>query len=255
MSPKDQSHKLTSLEMMGRIKIAIILAGVSLFLSVPVYIHNYEHYAAGIFKTIPDPHQVRLFAVGQSLIVFGVVIICALAGILYKDKVGLPGLGAYHDLKKWAPLGFGVGVLFAPAIYFFSDSAILSHLPELYPDDALWALSYAAGSVLNEEIVGRLGFLTIAIYFFRWRNKDRGTDLPVFLISIILTIGSLMFLQRISLLEDLTLYEVLQILLAKFTLNMVYGEFYIRKGLVTTLFVHFGVNIRIVLYALIANFT
>ena len=251
MASKNSSYKLTSEKITRRVKNAILLAGASLALSIPVFLHNYEHYTNKIFEKMPTPQQIQLLAVGQSLIVFCAVIICALVGLLYKDKLGLPGIGQKKDFKKWVPLCFGFGILFAPALYVFSDAAIFPHLPGLYPKNFLWALSYAAGNALNEEIVGRLGLLTIAVYFINLRNQDGRTDTAVLIISIILAFSSLLFLNRLELIGDLTPYQIIKILLVKFVINMVYGEVYIKKGLVPTLFLHLGVNSRIVLYSII----
>lgn len=238
-------------DMKDRIKNAVLLASVAMFASLPMFYSQFLNMSGSIFPNRPTSHQIFYLSLSQSFIVFALALLCALIWFLYAERLRLPGFGKPSDLIAWVPVGLIAGLATAPVMYFCVEKDILGKLPELARGPWYWAVANMLGESITQEIIMRLGLLTIALYFAdRWRLK--GHPWPaVVLISIFGASGSYFSLAKFNLADKIFMYQMVTTLILAFIIQCVFCEIYLRKGFLATVSFHFGMSVKFLLYAII----
>ncbi len=238
-------------EIKSRLQNSILMAGGAAIVSFPLYYYNFGRLVGRIADADPTPGQVFSLAVGQAIIIFLTSFLCALVGFLYYERLSLPGPGKARDARRWLPLGLAAGLILAPAIYFLGERSAMAKVPGLFPSDPVWSLALVVGSSVTDEVVARFGLVTIMVYLLRWRGM-KGHPWPASLaVSLFGALSSFLFLTRLNIDVDLTYLELAATMAFKVLVNYILCEVYLRKGLVASLCLHLGLQVRLVAYALL----
>lgn len=221
-----------------------------MFLSYPWFLYINQNLTEAVFRHSPSVHQLRVFSLGQSIILFAISLLCSLVGLLYSDRLDLPGLCNPGDVKKWLPTGLVLGLLLTPISYLATDRSLLFQVPEMFPKPWPWALAWMAGSSLAQEVVARLGLLTIGIYLLRWFSFKGHPWPAIAVVSIFASMSTFItYLDRLKLDERLLPWQLWFSLISIFFFQWIFSEVYVRRGFVAVLLLHFGLSIRVLIYS------
>lgn len=227
---------------------AILLAGFTLLVALPMFSEQFVRLGPLIFERPPDADGAWQLAVKQAVMIFCIALLCALVGFLYAQRLHLPGLGRFRHIPYWLGWGLAGGVISTPPAYFSVDRAVMRAAPELYPAEWHAALADMLGTAVLQEVIVRFGLLTILIYFLH-RLKFKGYPWPALLcISAFATFGLYNFLARLGIGADLSAPLLLIALATTFAVQWLYGEVYLRWGLLASMCVHFGVSVKFLWY-------
>ena len=237
-------------EMKNRIQNSVFLAAGAMFGSLPMFHYQFKNLSGSIFTIQPTAEQIYYLSVCQSFMVFSLAFLCALVGFLYADRLKLPGFGKHSDVMFLLPVGLVLGLAFTPVWYFAFDREIFLIIPEIYPASMAWALASMMGVAISQEVIVRFGLLTIVLYFLdRWGFE--GHPWPA--IAIISTFGSFgayLFMVKFNLAELLSSYQIAILLISAFFLQWGFCEVYLRKGLLAAFYIHFGLSVKYLIYAI-----
>jgi hypothetical protein len=238
-------------EMKNRIQNSILLSAAAMFCSLPLFQYQYLHLSSKIFPNMPSPEKIYYLAVSQSFILFALALLCSLIGFLYSDPLNMPGFGKLSDAAVWLPVGLMIGIVFTPIRYFLFDRSIIMTIPELFPKPWGWALAQMIGTTIPQEVIVRFGLLTIGVYLLRKLNYSGHPVSAIGLISVFGSFVTYLTMIRFNIASKLIPNQMITLLLLTFCLQWIYCEIYIRKGLVATVCIHFGLTVKFLLYALI----
>jgi hypothetical protein len=240
-------------EMKEKIQNAVFLAAVTMAASFPMFLYQFQHMAGSTFAHSPARDRIYYLAMTQSIIVFALAFLCSLVGFLYSERLRLPGFGKAAHFLPWISVGLGVGILFTPVCYFLIDRNIYHLIPEAFPSLWAWAVANMVGGVIAQEVIARFGLLTIGIYLLdTW--GFRGHPWPaIAVVSLFGTLGTYLFLLRFDLAGRLLPGQLLASLAFAFFLQWLYGEVFIRKGFLAAACIHFGLSVKLLLYAVLLD--
>ena len=247
--PPSRAYKLKRADARNRVQNALLLAGSTMFVSYPWFYYQYKHMTLEIFSRAPTGHQLIVFAMGQSLILFAAALICSLVGFLYYDRLGLVGFGKLSDLRAWLPWALVLGILITPLLYYLADRRLMSLIPEAFPRPWPWALAWMAGSALSQEVVARFGLLSIGVYLLRWRSFKGHPWPAIAAVSVFSAFSAVIFLDRINFSARLELWQIGVLTLTIFAFQWILCEVYLRKGLLAALALHLGLSARLLIYS------
>ena len=251
--PQETSLQIGLNEMKERIQNAIFLAAAAMLGSFPMFLYQYQHLSGYIFT--PQPSEERLFYLSliQSVIVFALAFLCALVGFLYSARLKLPKFGSPADALNWLSFGLALGLLFTPLSYFVLDREMMRLIPQMYPTHWPWAIGNMLGGAITQEVISRFGLLTIGIYLLdRWNFK--GYPWPaIALVSLFGCAGTYVSLLKFDLAQRLFPSEIVLALIIVFILQWVFSEAYVRKGFLAAVCIHFGLSVRLLVYALLLD--
>lgn len=240
-------------EMKCRVRNAVLLAGATMAVALPMLFYHFQRFSISVFKQQPDPAILYNLAMKQGVVVFALALLCSLVGFLYAERLALPGFGALKDIRLWLPLGFGAGIVFTPVSYLSLDRELIHALPEIYP--AFWqsALADIVGTALIQETVLRFGLLTICVYFMRRGNFFSGHLWPgILIVAAFGTVGAYLFLAEFELVQRLSIVQTGAALLFAFAVQWVYCEIYLRWGFLAAFCTHMGFSVKFFIYALMS---
>jgi len=151
------------------------------------------------------------------------------------------------------PLGLALGLAFTPVSYFVVDREIIQCAPRVFSRHWPWALGNMLGGAMTQEVIARFGLLTIGVYLFR-RLGFMGHPWPAIgLVSLIGCAGSYVFLLKFDLAQEFFTSQIALGLATAFFLQWIFCEVYVRKGFLAALCIHFGLNIKLFVYALVLD--
>lgn len=240
-------------DMRSRVQNAILLSGLVSLSSYPWFVYQFQHLTEGLFAKIPSPQQVQLLALGQSIILFAIAILCSLVGFLYSERLHVPGFGRLRDALFWAPAGLAAGLALTPVSYYLLDRRIIPLAPEIFPRPWPWALSWMWASSISQEVVARFGLLTIGIYLLSWLNRRGWQRAAVLAVSSFGTVSTYFYFDRLGLDQRISPELVAVSLVSVFVFQWVFCEVYLRKGLVAAACLHFGLVARLMVYSVLIS--
>jgi len=242
-------YRLTPSQVKQRAKAAFVISAITMFAVCPKFFYQFRELAGRVSIGPVSDLQVLKLALGQSLILFTAAIISSLVGLLYADRLSLPGMGRFKDLKVWLPLGIALGLFLTPVSYYLADKRLLFQVPEMFPESLHLALGWVLGSALSQEVIARLGLLTIAVYFLHWFNF-KGHPWPAILVVCLFTVMNVLILSHRFRLAGRIEPQLLHLSLAgSFLFQWLLCEVYIRKGFLAAAALHAGLKIKVLVYA------
>ncbi|MCP4112271.1 MAG: CPBP family intramembrane metalloprotease [Desulfobacteraceae bacterium] len=247
------TYKIEWNVMKDKMRNSVFLAAAAMFGTLPMFQYHFRHFAGSLFTRQPTAEQIYYLALGQSFMVFLLAFLCSLVGFLYSERLQLPEFGKTSDIPGWLCMGLLVGLFFTPISYYFCDREVFRVIPEIFPNSSLWALANMSGIALAQEVIVRFGLLTIGIYLARrWGLK--GYAWPVIVvISIFGALGTYVFLAKFDLVHKLFPSQLLISLIMAFFLQWIFCEIYLRKGFLAVLCIHFGLDIKFLVYSLVIS--
>lgn len=236
-------------EIKAKMQNSVLLAGAAMAASFPMFMYQYRHLSGLILDYKPAPELLDNLALKQSVIVFFAAFLCALVGFLYAERLRLPVFGKTADIAVWLPRGLLIGTALTPVFYLAIDRELSRIFPSLFPNPWPWALADMLGSAITQEVLARLGLLTIGIYFLdRWKFK--GYPWPaVAAIAMFGTLGTYLFLTRFGIAQKVSIYHFLISLFLAFGLQWIFCAIYLRWGFVAAVCIHIGLNVKYLIYA------
>lgn len=238
-------------EAKNRVQNAIILAGFTMLLAYPTVLYRYSAAADLIFSRTPTDGQLQLLALGQSIVIFGLASVCSLVGFLYSDRLSLPGLGRAGSLPPWLGIGLAAGLVLAYPSWWISDRWILQTAPGMEPSPWHVSLARMAGESLTQEVIARFGLLTIGVYLLR-RFEITDSNLPaIFAVSGFAAVGAAVSTGRLGL--ELSGLQMALAVLLSFARNWILAEVFLRRGLIASVGLHAGLNLKLLLYSFILS--
>ena len=239
--------------MKNRIQNAFFLAAAAMLASFPMFLYQFRHLTGSIFYHQPSAERLFYLSLTQSFMVFALAFLCALVGFLYSESLQLPEFGRPGFFLSWLPMGLILGLVFTPVSYFVIDRDIMRLVPRVFPRDWPWALGNMLGGAITQEVIARFGLLTIGIYLFR-RLGFKGHPWPaIALVSLFGCAGTYIFLLKFNLAQEFVFSQIAIGLTMAFFLQWAFCEVYVRKGFLATSCIHFGLNIKLFLYALMLD--
>ena len=230
------------------IQNAVLLAGATLFATWPMFLYQYQHLT-GLFSTsLMTPELLDRLALTQSLIVFLTAFLCALVRFLYAERLSLPRFGGAADISFWLPVGLLGGLMLTPVSYWIIDRELLQLTPQVFPNSWSWALADMLGSALTQEVLARLGLLTVGIYFLnRWKFVGYPW-LAIALIALLGMVGTYSFLLKFGLVPKFSTIDLTILLAQAFLLQWFFCAIYLRWGFLATVCIHFGLSVKLLIY-------
>lgn len=216
-----------------------LVAGLALAAVLP-YVYYLSHVA--LPRGLPLPVERLLEA---DLALTGVlVLICSLAGALLARRYGLVGLGDLTRLRGAAPQILGWGVTLCAGSYLALGRPLARVAPGSYPSSLGWALLFPFKGALFDETVARFGMMTIICGVVR-RPLAASLLQAVFFAAI--TVKNLSF-HGVHLPWGALLAAVL---LTALVVHFVQGMVYARHGLLAAAALHWVVDLKYVVHALL----
>ena len=235
--------------MKNRLQNAVLLSAAAMFVSLPMFYERYVRFSDSIFKKPPTAEQLFYLALSQAFMVLAIAFLSALIGLLYQDRLRLPGFGKFGDIRAWLPVGLLAGLAITPIAYYAADRELMAAIPNLFPRDWQWAVVDMAGGAIAQEIIARMGLLTIGLYFMdRWKFK--GHPWPaIIVVSAFGASGTFFSMAGHNLAFQLLPNQIILCLLLAFAGQWVFCEIYIRKGFFPAVSVHFGMSVKYLVYS------
>lgn len=200
-------------------------------------------FKSKIYSKVP-PDAINQFLFSQLLGVLFICLICSVVGILFAKRYKLAGLGSLQNLKQSLPFVFAFGIGGAVVNLLLFDGHFRKVAPGYYPAIWYWALLVPVSQAISQEIIARLGMLTIikgVVKNFWAANLLHA----VFFAALGLRAFKLADVQIGF--NYLTVYAVV----AAISASLIAGWLYRRYGLLTTIFAHMLYGLRIFVLALI----
>ena len=240
-------------EMKDKVQNAFFLATTTMLAAFPMFLYQFRYLTGSIFYYQPSAERLFYLSLTQSFVVFALAFLCALVGFLYSEPLKLPEFGRAGHFLVWLPMGLVLGLVFTPLSYFAVDREIIQLIHGAFSRHWPWALGNMLGSAMTQEVIARFGLLTIGIYLFR-RLGFRGHPWPaIALVSLFGCAGTYMFLLKFDLSHKFLPSHIAVGLIMAFLLQWIYCEIYVRKGFLAALCIHFGLNMKLLVYALLLD--
>jgi len=249
---REVSASFTFAEAKTKVQDSVILAGVVMASVFPMFLYQFTNLTAEVFTRTPTANELRMLALGQSIIVFGAAFLCSLVGFMYAKRLKLPGFGKLSDVKFWLPVGLMAGLVFAPVSYFMIDKKLLAMMPDLLPSPWYQALGWMAGSTLGQEVIARFGLMTIGVYLLDWVGFSGRPWPAIVVVSVFGALSSFIFLQRLGIINIMGPVFLATSVGFSFLFQALLSWVYIKKGLVASMCLHFGVLLRLLVYSVIS---
>lgn len=219
----------------------LILSQICVIASLPYYYYMYFIGMREIILKTFLPKHLPYLMIFDVWYVFIVTFLCGLCGFAWSKKYGLCGFGSFLDFKKhWLKLLI-IGGLIGVISYYFFDKPFRSMAPSYYPTNPLWALIIPINSAFFQETI-RFGMISLVQ---RLVKNAHFANCSIAFFFAIVGIKSFIF---VGLNFN---WSVLSINCFIFTvlLNIVLGYIFIKKGLISTIFVHLVVNLKFLFLA------
>ncbi|MDB9822960.1 hypothetical protein OAC89_04590 [Deltaproteobacteria bacterium] len=165
---KKISNSLTGHAKTGEVmlKSMVMAMGASLFAA------PYLHHLLSLSVTLADPMSgmgLYGFLLMELFLLFVLSLLCSMAGFSFAERRGLPGLGVWPAFVKDLPLLFIMGLVFITLSIFLFDRRFQEISPSSYPQDLFYLAMFPFKGAFTDEVILRLGLVTIGAGLFRHR--------------------------------------------------------------------------------------
>lgn len=230
------------------IKKSVILSAATMLSAISLFFYQFAYLSDNLFTHTLNDQSILLLSIKQSVLVFCIALLSSLVGFLYCKKLHLPGWGSWNQFPHWFLSGLMMLLIYAPCSYWLIDRHFMAELPNLFPHDLFWAMSYGLSGAINQEVILRFGLLTILLYFYHKFFPHRYPWGAITLISLFACSGSYILLKKFHLEVNEQLLN--SSMVGNFFLNWLFCHLYIRYGLLVSITVHSVLNLKYVLYVI-----
>jgi hypothetical protein len=106
-----------------------------------------------------------------------------------------------------------------------------------------------AGGALSQEVIGRLGLLSVGVYVLRWRGFTGHPWPAILAVSAFAAVCGRLYLARISYPAGEETLQVAVSLAYIFAFHWTLCEVYVRKGFFAAVALHLGLVVKFAVYA------
>jgi hypothetical protein len=212
-----------------------IISLLSCLVTIPYFyyiIFNVSH--STVYKAMPDPWALLFI---ELFLLFVICLLSSTVGLIFVKRYGLPGLWDEKPSFNSMLFLFLIGCTMIFASYFIFDRHFLLISPISYPKDVFYILTFPLKGALTEEVILRLGMVTIGCGLVK--NKMAS----VFVVSIV---ASILYSQYFDFIGENLKTNNLHITQALITLtgNVILGYLFISKGLVYSMALKFVFGLK-----------
>jgi len=179
------------------------------------------------------------------VLLFTACLLSSVAGFSFSKKQQLPGFGDPRRLKENGPFFVVTGVMVGILTFLFFDRHFYYISPESYPRNTLYLIIYPFKLAFANEVILRLGLVTIAVRLLRQRTGG------VIAVSGIATIFTMKYNRFLGIDYSYNTLYITQFVIS-FLVNSILGYIFITRGLIHSMALHFlfGLRLPIVLWIL-----
>lgn len=182
------------------------------------------------------------------------IFVCSGIGFWLSGRYRVPGAGEIRDIKPLLPYFVLAGFMAFPPGYFLHDRIFIlgnrEHgWPAMIPNGVGWSLSYIAYGALLKEVVFRFGLITLLSGLFRGRH-------PSWAVGVVAVFAAGLSMRELAFAGHSPEYDLVtfSVFLWALIFNAALGAAYVKKGLWATIALRVCIDLRFVVYAIIARF-
>jgi len=247
-----------------------ILALASFISSIPYFYYLTVNF--GFFPLGSSARDIWVFIAGELFLTSVLVFLCALVGFSFSSRYGLPGLGRAKEALGFLPHLIVIGGFMVFASYFLFDRFFVESSPLLYPRGAIYLFGFPLKGAFTDEAVLRLCLTTIGLGFFQavFRGfdaiKKRRGWLPQKDVAKVAGISpdkavAVFFVSALASLYTLRVFAFSGVefgfeylpcmgIFLSFASNLVLSYFFVTRGLLYSMALHFLFGMKYFLVAL-----
>jgi hypothetical protein len=213
-----------------------ILAVAAVFFTIPYFLH--------LTRTMGSRLDLWGLMGTQLLMLFIVCLLSAVVGFSYSKRLDLPGFGDFKLFLGALPYLILASLALIMFSYVCFDRYFYSISPASYPKHFSWLLSIPFKRALTDEIILRLGLITIGVGLFR----DKLT--AIVLVSILLPLFSVKYFDFLGLDRGFNYLFIIQ-LISSFLTNLISGWLFVFRGLLYTMALNFFFGFKYLMISMI----
>ncbi len=219
---------------------SVILASAAVFFTIPYF----NFLTEGVFQAQNCGNQFKFGSLFlyQLFLLFIACLLSALAGFSFSQRLELPGFGDWTAFVRsfWNLLVLGVTMVVLS--YFLFDRHLIRVAPQVYPQEPLYLLAMPLKRAFTDEIILRLGLVTISVLLFK--SKLFG----VIAVSVLFPFLSVKYFQFIGVVPGFNYLFIISILLGLAT-HMIAGYLFIVRGLLYSMMFNFILGLKFIIVA------
>ena len=177
------------------------------------------------------------FLAMELFLLFLLSLLCAAVGFSFAGRRALPGFGKWSVFVKDLTWLFLLGMALITLSILFFDLRFHEISPSSYPTDLIYLVTFPLKGALTEEIILRLGLVTIGAGLFRHRAAG------VVLAAILSVFFSMKYFQFIGVNLPMT-GIILPHILVTATANLILGYLFITRGLIHAMSLNFLLKLK-----------
>jgi len=222
---------------------SLILSQVCVIASLPsLYYMYFLGMREVILKTFLPKHLPYLMT-SQVWEIFIVTFLCAMCGFAWSERYGLGGFGSFSNIKKnWLALLI-IGILIGVISSLFFDRPFKKMAPYYYPRNPIWAFFIPINSAFFIETI-RFGMIALV------QRLIKNVHFANFSIAFFFAIVGLKSFTFVGLNFNGTILLITCFILTGL-LNAFYGYIFIKKGLISAIFVHLVADMKFLILAFV----
>ncbi len=231
-----------------RTRDSFILAGVCMVAAYPACHYMAHHMLHRMLPGEVGPGAAKVSMLYQLIMIFGAAMISSMVGFFYSERLGLKGLEGIRLFRRNLLPYLALGMVMIPFSYMLTDRHLFVLIPEYYPSSFVQALGYPLGLALPTEVIFRFGLVTMLVYFWRWLEFTRHPWPASVIVAAFAMVKVFLDFKNMGLIQEFDSF-VLRMLASTLLANLIFGEIYIRRGLLAAIFAHLGLQGKYLIYA------
>lgn len=227
---------------MGNVALrSLLLSLIATIVTVPYFYYLLSVVAekGGVIYA-PDPWLLSM----ELLLTFILLFLCAIIGLSFFSRLGLPGFGETKNLLSALPILLTIGAVMIALSYFLFDRYFIGISPHSYPDRVIYLITLPLKGALTDETILRLGLLTICAGLFK--NKA----VAVIFVSALASLFTIRYLEFMGIDFNFDYLVIIQMLLA-FSSNLILGYLFVTRGFIHCMAFKFILGCKYIVIAII----
>jgi len=219
---------------------SVIVAGAAVFFTVPYFIFLTESVIRAL--NFGNKFQFGSLFFSQLFLLFIACLLSALAGFSFSQRLELPGFGDWAAFVRSFWNLFALALTMVVLSYFIFDRHLIKLAPQFYPQELLYLLALPLKRAFTDEIILRLGLVTISVLLFK--SKLFG----VIAVSALFPFLSVKYFQFIGVVPDFNYLFIISVLLS-FATHLIAGYLFIVRGLLYSMMFNFILGLKFIIIA------